>query len=231
MGKRCRDTTRWVLVRAAAKDKRTRVRQGGRKSPQTKLECAALDLKTHGVVGDVPSLLGSFLGGWFCRRIEDHNDYRTTGHTGRFEACTPDRAVSLVTEATYSMLRAKLPGIKISDGDLGENLLVSGPALEEGVDLRVGSRLKLGTAEIELTEANKPCYRLGFLPWARDAQKLYGETWWTHPELPLDHETHPGGRGWLAKVVVEGRTKKGDEVINVSHSSSSKKRARAKKSR
>ena len=89
-------------------------------------------------------------------------------------------------------------------------MLIAGPAYAEGRDLCVGTQLRVGTAVLELTEANNPCYRLGFLPWAKHAKARFGEKWWEHPDLPLRKEHHPGGRGWLCKVVVEGTVRPGD---------------------
>merc|ERR1712224_344984 len=102
----------------------------------------------------------------------------------------------------------------IEDGSIGENLLLSGPAYEAGKDLAVGTRLRLGeVATIELTEANNPCFRLGFTSWAERAKAKSGDKWWEHPDLPLSKEHHPGGRGWLCKVVVEGTVRPGDPCI------------------
>ena len=45
---------------------------------------------------------------------------------------------------------------------------------------------------------------------AKLAEAKFGEKWWEHPDLPLSKEHHPGGRGWLCKVVVEGTVRPGD---------------------
>ena len=89
------------------------------------------------------------------------------------------------------------------------------PAIAAGVDLRVGLRLAIGDhAVIELTEANKPCYRLNCLAWAAAAQKAYGDgsKWYNAEACPLSREGSPGGRGWLAKVITEGEVRPGDVV-------------------
>ena len=101
--------------------------------------------------------------------------------------------------------------MSIEDGSIGENILLSGPAFEAGKDLKVGTRLRLGEkATLQVTEANNPCYRLGYTSWAKHAQAKFGEKWWEHHALPLSLQHHPGGRGWLCKVVVEGTVKPGD---------------------
>ena len=182
-----------------------------------KTECHALALRTEGVVGWAR---GGLLGLLPDRQLSDYNHYRSQGDSSRgFAPCTNDRAVMLVCDGVYSALRQALPSAaaeRVMDGDLGENLLLAGPAYEEGRDLHVGTRLRIGaTATLELTEANNPCYRLGFLPWAEQALATFGEKWWEHPDLPLSKEAHPGGRGWLCKVLVEGVVRPGDAVARL----------------
>ena len=38
--------------------------------------------------------------------------------------------------------------------------------------------------------------------------------WWNHADVPINKE-RAGGRGWLAKVIVEGTTQPGDAVTVV----------------
>jgi len=157
--------------------------------------------------------------------IQDYNSYRMAGHSGRFEAGTGDRAVSVTTCAAYEAFRQALgDGGPVNDGDFGENVLVSGPPAVAGADgtdgLQVGDRLHLGSAVIELTEANAPCYRFNREPWSARAKAVWGgsapdgnaEKWFKAPSCPLCPETYPGGRGWLAKVLVEGDAREGDAV-------------------
>lgn len=143
----------------------------------------------------------------------DFNAYRAKGHRGRFQPGTRDRAVSLVVVDSYERLYRALPFAIVQKGDLGENLLVNGPSCDEGVDIQVGTRLQIGdSVVIEISEANSPCYRLGYLPWADEVCRRYGDKWFKSNELPLSNSVHPGGRGWLARVLIEGEVKPGDTV-------------------
>lgn len=206
----------WRVIRCAAKDKSLRTKQGGYRSSQRKVECSDMDVRSTGVSGSTRRWLW---GPWvLTRQMEDFNAYRTRGgDSGEFEPRTINRAVSIVTVHTYDELRRKLPECRIHPGDLGENLLLMGPSLKAGVDLNVGMRLRIGDkVQLEITEANKPCHRLNFLPWAHQAERRFGAAWWNHPDMPTCPETSPGGRGWLAKVVVEGRLYPMDLVAVVS---------------
>jgi hypothetical protein len=231
-------THNWRVLRCAAKDKATRSSQGDNRSPMLKTACDTLELRKEGVVGKARVFFGMF----GSRTIADFNGYRQRGDSSRgFAPGTPDRAVMLVCDSVYDELRAALPDVTIPAGSIGENLLVSGPAFRAGMDLAVGTRLRVGdTATIEITEANNPCYRLrcvlcgagdgvaevlkvrlmtdgrlGYTTWAKQAEAKYGEKWWEHRDLPLSLEHHPGGRGWLCKVVVEGTVKPGDGCFKV----------------
>jgi len=214
----------WKVVRLAAKDREQRKKDGGdRKSKQQKVACEKLQILEHGVTGTAKGIFG--------RRytILDYNHYRMQGHSGRFEAGTGDRAVFIATVAAYEMLQksldAKETGSKscrIQKGDLGENILIYGPAAtsDRKGGLFVGAKLKLGSALLEITEANNPCYRFNTQSWAAQAKQAWGKTapeanvekWFKSPDCPLNHEIHPGVRGWLAKVLKEGETKLEDQV-------------------
>ena len=58
----------------------------------------------------------------------------------------------------YSFWRAELPGVDLQPGHFGENLTISG-LLED--DVHVGDRLKVGSAELVVTQPRLPCYKLG----------------------------------------------------------------------
>jgi len=66
-----------------------------------------------------------------------------------------DQTVMIVGEKAYDL--AKDSGIDLQPGSLGENILLS---LDPHA-LPIGSRLQIGTAEIELTEACTLCSHLG----------------------------------------------------------------------
>jgi MOSC domain-containing protein YiiM len=58
----------------------------------------------------------------------------------------------------YEFWRKELPDVELSHGHFGENLTVEG--LSE-TDLFIGDKLRIGTAELVVTEPRLPCYKLG----------------------------------------------------------------------
>lgn len=67
-------------------------------------------------------------------------------------------------------------GREPSPGLFGENLTVTGL---RGEDVRIGDRLRIGTALVQVTSARTPCFKLGirmgdkrFVPRFRDAERL-----------------------------------------------------------
>ena len=212
----------------AVKDKAMRAAEGGDRSVQRKLACPLLHVQTEGAIGEHGSGLMFMMFGR-NRRIVDFNSYRTRGHAGRFNPGSNDRAISVATIAAYEALRSSMPAdaaLQISDGDLGENILLDGPTAGANAEggLRVGQRLEIGGCTLELTEANKPCYRFNSESWAAaakaafssDAPEEKGEKWFKSPRCPLSVEHRPGVRGWLAKVVREGVVCVGDAAREVS---------------
>lgn len=213
------ENNNWKVVRLAAKNEAQRRVEGGSfKSPMCKITCPQLELQTEGATGIRTSWFGVFQ-----QRIVDFNHYRSQGHTGRFEAKTTDRAISLATAAAYDKLQKELGDSgKVQHGDLGENILIEGPVATSSkkAGLYVGAKLSIGTSTVQITEANNPCYRFNAQTWAAAAKRLWGDTapdgnaaqWFKSPKCPLNHQVNPGVRGWLAKVVQEGTAHTGDAV-------------------
>lgn len=78
---------------------------------------------------------------------EDH------GLEGDAHAGSSHRQVSLLGEADIETLRAK--GLELKPGSFGENLVVTGLDLNE---LGVGTRMKIGEAELEITQVGRVCH-------------------------------------------------------------------------
>ena len=70
----------------------------------------------------------------------------------------PDKAAYVYPAEHYEFWREQLPDTEFSWGMFGENLTVSG--LSES-DLAIGDRLRIGTAEVVVTQPRVPCYKLG----------------------------------------------------------------------
>lgn len=70
----------------------------------------------------------------------------------------PDKAVYGYPAEHYEFWRAELPGNDLSWGAFGENLTTEG-VLESEVG--IGDRLRVGSAELLVTQPRFPCYKLG----------------------------------------------------------------------
>ena len=69
-----------------------------------------------------------------------------------------DKAVYLYPSEHYPYWRAQLPEVELLWGAFGENLSAEG-ILEDQV--RIGDRLRVGSAEFMVTQPRMPCYKLG----------------------------------------------------------------------
>ncbi len=70
----------------------------------------------------------------------------------------PDKAVYAYPAEHYAFWRAELPDAELPWGAFGENLTTEG--LSEA-ELRIGDRLRAGSAELVVTQPRMPCYKLG----------------------------------------------------------------------
>jgi len=73
-------------------------------------------------------------------------------HGGRF------KAIYAYPHEHYAFWREQLPGIDLQPGHFGENLTIEG-LLEE--DAHIGDRLRIGSAELVVTQPRMPCFKLG----------------------------------------------------------------------
>ena len=68
------------------------------------------------------------------------------------------KAIYAYPHEHYTFWREQLPDVDLRPGHFGENLTIEG-LLEENV--HVGDRLKMGSAELLVTQPRLPCYKLG----------------------------------------------------------------------
>lgn len=106
----------------------------------------------------------------------------------------PSRAVSLFSLERIEALRDE--GHPIEPGSAGENLTIGG--LDWG-ELRVGDRLEVGAALIEITGFAAPCETI--------AGSFAGERF-----TRISQKLHPGWSRLYARVLREGRVSVGDGV-------------------
>jgi MOSC domain-containing protein YiiM len=100
----------------------------------------------------------------------------------------PVRQVSLLGTESVDKLRDKMP--ELAAGDFAENILTEGIILYE---LPVGTRLRLGETEMQVTQIGKECH-LGC-----EIRRLTGDC-----VMPRE--------GVFAKVLVPGTIRAGDEL-------------------
>jgi len=74
------------------------------------------------------------------------------GVEGDFHAKGGERQVSLLAHESIEKMRAK--GLNLDDGAFGENIVTEGIEL---VALKIGQKLKIGEAEVEVTKIGKEC--------------------------------------------------------------------------
>ena len=124
----------------------------------------------------------------------DYNVYRQAKKAG-----TKDYAVMLLSIETLHTLASE--GWPVAPGDLGENVTLEGFAYDT---LAVGDRVALGgDVVVEISEACQPCINLATLPYVGQAK------------IALFLKTLLGRRGWYARVIVEGRLQKDQDVRRV----------------
>jgi len=110
------------------------------------------------------------------------------GVAGDAHGDDPMRRVSLLGDESVDKLRGVMPELK--PGDFAENILTEGIVLYE---LPVGTRLRVGGAEFEVTQIGKECHH------GCEIRKLTGDC-----VMPRE--------GIFAEVIAEGQVRPGDAV-------------------
>ena len=105
-----------------------------------------------------------------------------------------DKAVYAYPAEHYPFWRQELPGVDLPWGAFGENLTTTG-LLES--DLHVGDRLRIGSAELVVTQPRLPCFKLGIRFGRADMVKRF---------------LRSGRTGFYLAVVQEGEAAAGDEI-------------------
>jgi MOSC domain-containing protein YiiM len=104
------------------------------------------------------------------------------------------KAVYAYPSEHYEYWRRELPQADLPWGVFGENLTTEG-LLEE--DVRIGDRLRVGSAEFVVTQPRMPCFKLGI---------RFGR-----PDI-LKRFLHSGRTGFYFAVVLEGEVGAGDSI-------------------
>jgi MOSC domain-containing protein YiiM len=105
-----------------------------------------------------------------------------------------EKAVYVYPREHYEYWKQELPGRDLSWGAFGENLTTEG-LLEP--DVRIGDRLRIGSAEFLVTQPRMPCFKLGVRFGRDDMVKRF---------------LRSGRSGFYLAVVREGDVKRGDAI-------------------
>jgi MOSC domain-containing protein YiiM len=108
-----------------------------------------------------------------------------------------DKAVYVYPHEHYAFWQAELPGVALGAGHFGENLTTAG-LLE--ADVSIGDRLRIGSAELRVTQPRVPCFKLGL---------RFGR-----PEL-VKRFLAAGRSGFYLAVLREGELGAGDAIERI----------------
>ena len=106
----------------------------------------------------------------------------------------PEKAVYAYPREHYEYWRRELPGTDLAWGAFGENFTTEG-LLE--TDIRIGDRLRVGSAEFLVTQPRMPCFKLGIRFGRDDIVKRF---------------LRSGRPGFYLAVVREGDVARGDSL-------------------
>jgi MOSC domain-containing protein YiiM len=110
----------------------------------------------------------------------------------------PDKAVYVYPAEHYPFWRAEYPGMDLPFGMFGENITSAG-LLED--DVCIGDTLRIGDAEVVVTQPRMPCYKLGVKFGRADILKRFLRSRRT---------------GWYLSVAREGEIGPGDTIERLS---------------
>jgi MOSC domain-containing protein YiiM len=105
-----------------------------------------------------------------------------------------DKAVYLYPSEHYSYWRTQLPDVELLWGAFGENFTSEG-ILED--QIRIGDRIRVGSAEFMVTQPRMPCFKLGIRFNRRDMVKRFLES---------------KRSGFYLSVTREGEVENGDAI-------------------
>jgi MOSC domain-containing protein YiiM len=111
----------------------------------------------------------------------------------------PDSAVLLIPLETIRELNKE--GWPIKPGDLGENVTTTGIPY---ADFSPGKKVSVGETEVRISRACDPCTNLYLLPYVGEEKG---------PQFLKEMNRR---RGWYARVIKEGKIRKGDTINLVS---------------
>ena len=106
----------------------------------------------------------------------------------------PDKAVYVYPSEHYPFWRAEFPGIELAWGTFGENFTTEGLIESE---VTIGDRIRIGSAEFQVTQPRMPCFKLGIRFGRDDMIKRF---------------LRSGRTGFYLSVLREGEVGAGDPI-------------------
>ena len=106
----------------------------------------------------------------------------------------PDKAVYVYPSEHYAFWRAEFPGIELAWGTFGENFTTEGLIESE---VTIGDRIRIGSAEFQVTQPRMPCFKLGIRFGRDDMIKRF---------------LRSGRTGFYLSVLREGEVGAGDPI-------------------
>jgi len=124
----------------------------------------------------------------------------------------PEKAVYVYPSEHYAFWRDELPGVSLPWGAFGENLTTEG--LRE-VSVRVGDRLRIGSAEFVVTQPRLPCFKLNVRFQRPDMVKRFLRSGRTGFYLAVVKEGHLGAGDSIELVPADARAISVAEVVTL----------------
>jgi MOSC domain-containing protein YiiM len=123
-----------------------------------------------------------------------------------------DKAVYAYPVEHYAYWRGELPGLELPFGMFGENFTIEGLPEDEAY---VGNRLRIGKAELVVTQPRLPCYKLGIRFQADDMAKRFLASGRTGFYLSVVREGQVGAGDKLEMIVGEGNSVRIPEITRL----------------
>ena len=125
-----------------------------------------------------------------CRKYPVKSAFLKNGIVGDAHAGKGEKQLSLLTKSSIEKMWRK--GYNIQYGELAENITIDGIEAE---DIKVGMRMKIGEAIIEVNKIGKECNK--------ECELFKGKI----------EDCMMAKEGFFAKVIKEGEIKVGNEVM------------------
>ena len=122
------------------------------------------------------------------------------------------KAVYAYPSEHYAYWRREYPDMDLPPGMFGENLTVEG--LDES-SLHIGDRLRIGTAELIVTEPRMPCFKLGVRFGRMDIVKRFLDSRRSGFYLAVEREGDVGAGDMIERIETDARRVTVKDIVRV----------------